>query len=104
MVAGDVVHHDAAGAEGDKLVVHNGESLAGLGGVRQVAGEIVVHRHPAPRKHTEDGKADVNQVKCLALIHNKSSDPFYGTLLLGGLCWLAVQAERSFQIYTLEWR
>ena len=38
LLEGNIVHHDAAGPKGDKLIIHNGETLTGLGAVGQVAG------------------------------------------------------------------
>ena len=90
---GYVVYHNTAGAEGDKLLIHDGQALAGFGGVRQVAGQIVVDRHPAAGKDAEDGKSDVNEVKGLPFIHNKGGHPFQRTLLFRAVCCLLAQSQ-----------
>ena len=80
-VKGDVVYQDPAGAEGDELRIHHGEALAGLCGIGQIAGQIIVDRHPAAGKGAEDGDADVHEVKSLALIHDEGGQALHGALL-----------------------
>ena len=46
--------HDSGGAEGGKLLLHEGQSLAGLRGLRQILCNVVAHADPVSGKQAED--------------------------------------------------
>ena len=43
---GDILHHDLCGAEGGKFPLHQLQPLAGLGILREIVGQAVVHLDP----------------------------------------------------------
>ena len=93
---GNVVHHDAVGAEGGKFLVHNGKAPAGLRLLRQIVGQCVVHLYPAAGKHAEDGQSDIQQIKCLPLIHDESGQMFDRTLFAFFTLRCDLQSRSSF--------
>ena len=69
-------NHDPGGGKGGKLLLHEGQPLAGLCGIRQILCDVVADANPAPGKQTEDQGADVEKKDEIALIHNECGQLF----------------------------
>ena len=95
LIESDVVHHDPAGTEGDKLRLHGRQALPGLGTVGQIAGQIVVDRHPSAGKHAENCHADVNEIKRFSFVHNEGRYALHWALLFGIVRRLSPQTLHS---------
>ena len=54
-----VGHHHPRTAVGDKVVVHDGQALPGLGGIRQIGGDVIFHLHPAAGNDAENQRKDI---------------------------------------------
>ena len=46
LLIGDILHHDIGGAEGGKFLLHQLQTLTGLGVLREIIGQTVVYLHP----------------------------------------------------------
>ena len=74
-IVGHVGHHDPGGAEGGEIVVHHGQPLAGLCGVRQVLRDVVADADPVPGEQAEQQRTRVQEKDQLPLIHDHRGQP-----------------------------
>ena len=68
---GHVGHHQLRRAVGDELLVHHRQRLLGLGVVRQVIGQVVLHLHPVPGDGGEDQSDNGDEENETALVHDE---------------------------------
>ena len=76
-IIGDVVHHHLRRAVGDKVVVHHGQALPGLGVIGQIGGDVVFHLHPALGHYAKHNGENVQQEKQVSLIHDQRGQLFH---------------------------
>ena len=80
-VVGHVGHHHVGGAQGDKLLLHQGQAPPGLGFRRQIGGDVVVDLHLIDGSPAKDEGGDKDQKEGLPFIHNKAGQ--FGHRCLG---------------------
>ena len=86
LIRRDVCHHDLRCAVGDELLVHNVESLLGLGIVRQIKGKVAFHLDPAAGEEGKNQQDDRKQEDEVALVYDEGGDLFHkGTAVLFGV-------------------
>ena len=74
---GDVLHHDLGGAEGGKFLLHQLQTLAGLGILREIIGQAVVHLHPVSRKGAENRCGQKGKKQYVSFIHNEGGNALH---------------------------
>ena len=77
LVLADVGHHDAGGAVGGELAVHDGQGLFGFGIFRQIGGQVVFHLHPVPGEQGKNQQEHGNQINQIPLVHDKRGELFH---------------------------
>ncbi|CAN4003225.1 Ribosome maturation factor RimP, partial [Dysosmobacter welbionis] len=70
-----VGHHHPGGTEGGELLLHQGQPLAGLCGVRQVLRDVVADADPVPGEQAEQQRTRVQEKDQLPLIHDHRGQP-----------------------------
>ena len=68
--------HNSGGGKGGKLLLHEGQPLAGLRALRQILRDVVADADPAPGKQAENQSAGVEKEDEIALIHNECGQLF----------------------------
>ena len=58
-VVAHVGHHHPGAAVGDKVVVHDSQALPGLGGIRQIGGDVIFHLYPAAGDDAENQRKEI---------------------------------------------
>src|SRR5699024_7060376 len=81
--------HDPGGAEGGKLLVHEGQALAGLRGLRQILRDVIADADPVPGEQAENQGAGIEEEDQIPLV-----DDNCGQLLKKG--WLFRSLAHSF--------
>ena len=74
---GDVGRHHLRRAVGDELLVHHGQCLLGLGVIRQVIRQVVLHLHPAAGDGGEKQADNGDQEDKAALVHDEGGQLFH---------------------------
>ena len=70
-----VGHHHPGGTEGGEFLLHQGQPLAGLCGVRQVLRDVVADADPVPGEQAEQQRTRVQEKDQLPLIHDHRGQP-----------------------------
>ncbi len=75
-VIGRVRNHDAGGAVGDQLIVHDGQALPRLGVGGQVVGQVVADLDPPAGNRAEDHGAEIEKEDQVAPVHDDGGQLF----------------------------
>ena len=75
---GHVFHHHLGRAVGNELLVHQIQTLPGLGMIRQIGLQIVFHRDPVPGDSGKNQADHQHQKEKIPLIHNEGGKLHHG--------------------------
>ena len=82
LLIGNVGNHDPGSTIGDKLVIHDRQSLPGLGRIRQVGCDIIFNLDPSICDNTENNGKNIKQEKQVPFINDKGCYLFHGSCLI----------------------
>ena len=60
--------HDPGGGKGGELLLHEGQALAGLRGLRQILRDVVADADPVPGEQAEDQGAGIEEEDQIPLV------------------------------------